>query len=87
MSDSFATPWTAAHQVSLSMGFSKQEYWSGLPFPLPGDFPNPGTELVSPTTPALAGRFFIIEPLRKPQRELYALANSQLHSLFRNIIL
>ena len=41
-SDSFATPWTVAHQAPLSTGFSRQEYWSGLPFPSPGDFPNPG---------------------------------------------
>ena len=40
----FATPWTVAHQVPLSMEFSRQEYWSGLPFPSPGDLPNPGTE-------------------------------------------
>ena len=38
----FATPWTVAHQAPLSMGFSRQEYWSGLPFPSPGDLPNPG---------------------------------------------
>ena len=38
----FATPWTVAYQVPLSMGFSRQEYWSGLPFPSPGDLPNPG---------------------------------------------
>ena len=41
MSDSFVTPWTVAFQASLSMGFSRQEYWSGLPFPSPGDLPNP----------------------------------------------
>ena len=39
-----ATPWTAAHQAPLSMGFSRQGYWSGLPFPSPGDLPNPGIE-------------------------------------------
>ena len=39
-----ATPWTVAGQASLSMGFSRQEYWSGLPFPSPGDLPNPGIE-------------------------------------------
>ena len=44
------TPWTVAHQVPLSMGFSRQEYWSGLPFPSPGDFPYPGIE---PGSPAL----------------------------------
>ena len=40
----FATPWTVAHQAPLFMGFSRQEYWSGLPFPSPGDLPDPGTE-------------------------------------------
>ena len=46
---SFATPWTVAHQAPLSMGFPRQEYWSGLPFPFPGDLPNPGIEPESPT--------------------------------------
>ena len=46
----FATPWTVAHQAPLSMEFSRQEYWSGLPFPSPGDLPNPGIE---PSSPAL----------------------------------
>ena len=50
------TPWTVAHQVPLSVEFSRQEYWSGLPFPTPGDLPNSGIELASP---ALASRFFI----------------------------
>ena len=54
----FETPGTVAHQDPLSMGFPRQEYWSGLPFPPPGDLPNPGIELVSLTSPALAGRFF-----------------------------
>ena len=53
VSDSFATPWTVAHQVPLSMGFSQQEYWSGLPYPPPGDFPDPGIKPVSPAAPAL----------------------------------
>ena len=48
MSDSFVTPWTGAHQAPLSMGFPRQEHWSGLPFPFPGDLPDPGTEPVSP---------------------------------------
>ena len=63
MFDSFVTPWTVARQASLSMGFPKQEYWSGLPFPPPGDLPNPGMELMSS---ALAGGFFNTEPPRKP---------------------
>ena len=45
----FATLWTVAHQVPQSMGFSRQEYWSGLPFPSPGDLPDPGVESRSPT--------------------------------------
>ena len=51
----FATPWTVACQASLAMGFSMQEYWSGLPFPSPGELPDSGIE---PGSPALAGRFF-----------------------------
>ena len=52
------TPWAVAHQALLSMGFSRQEYWSGLPFLSPGDLPDPGIEWVSLASPALAGRFF-----------------------------
>ena len=44
-----ATPWTVAYQALLSMGFSRQEYWSGVPFPFPGDLPDPGIESGSPT--------------------------------------
>ena len=51
-------PWTITCQVSLSLKFSRQEYWSGLPFPPPGDLPNPGIELAFPT---LAGKFFTTE--------------------------
>ena len=54
----FVTLWTVAHQVPLSMGVSRQEYWSELPFSPPGDLPNPGIEHVSLTSPALGGRFF-----------------------------
>ena len=61
----FATPWTAAHQTPLSMGFSRQEYWSGLPCPISGDISDPGIEPVSLTS-ALAGGFFAIGPLGKP---------------------
>ena len=54
----FATPWTVACQAPLSMGFSRQEYWSGLPCPPPGDPPNPGMERMSLKSPALVGGFF-----------------------------
>ena len=54
----FATPWTVARQAPLSVGFSRQEYWNGLPFPSPGNLPDPGIKSVSPSSPALAGRFF-----------------------------
>ena len=50
---------TVVHQAPLSMGFSKQEYWSGLPFPSPGDLPDPGIEFASLVSPALAGRLLI----------------------------
>ena len=59
----FATPWTVAYQAPQSMEFSRQEYWSGLPFPSLGDLPNPGTK---PTSPALAGRSFTTEPPGNP---------------------
>ena len=49
----FVTPWTVALQAPLSMGFSRQEYWSGLPCPAPGDLPDPGIEPLSPVSPAL----------------------------------
>ena len=54
----FVTPWTISCQFPLSMEFSKQEYWSGLPCPPAGDLPNPGIKLASLTSPALVGRFF-----------------------------
>ena len=68
----FAIPWTVAHQAPPSMGFSKQEYWSGLPYPSPGDLPDPGTEPGSPTlrTDALPS-----EPPGKPSLIRYWFAN------------
>ena len=54
----FVTPWTVTFQAPLSMGFTRQEYWSGLPCPPPGDLPNAGIEPVSLTLPPLASRFF-----------------------------
>ena len=54
----FVTPWTVARQAPLSMGFSRQEYWSGLPFLPPGDLCNPGNEPVALMSPILEGTFF-----------------------------
>ena len=68
----FATPWTVAHQAPLSMEFSRQEYWSGLPFPTPGDLPDPGIKPTSLESPVLAGGFFTTEPLRKPNHGITA---------------
>ena len=59
----FGAPWTLTHQAPSSMGFSRQEYWSGLPFPSPGDLPNPGIKLRSPALQADASTS---EPLGKP---------------------
>ena len=55
-----ATLWTIAHQAPLPMGFSRKEYWSGLPGPTPGDLSSPGIEPVSLMSPALAGKFFVL---------------------------
>ena len=63
MSDSLTDPWI----VALSMGFARQECWSGLPFPSPGDLPNPG---IKPASPELAGISFTTEPPRKPNKAL-----------------
>ena len=62
----FATPWTVAHQAFLSMEFSRQEYWNGLPFLTPGDRPNPGIKPASLASPALADRVFTTVPPGKP---------------------
>ena len=59
----FVTPLTVAYQTPLSLGFSRQEYWRGLPFPPPGYLPDPGIKPISPT---LASRFFTTEPPEKP---------------------
>ena len=64
----FATPWTVAHQAPPSMGFSRQEHWSGLPFPSPGDLPNPGIE---PRSPVLQADALTSEP---PERQVTASA-------------
>ena len=58
----FVTPWTVAYQAPLSIGFSRQEYWSGLPFPSPGDLPDPG---IKPGSPTLQADALPAEPLEK----------------------
>ena len=62
----FVTPWPVAHQTCLSIGFSRQEYRSGLPYPPPGDLPKPGIKPLSPASPALQADSLPIEPPRKP---------------------
>ena len=66
VSNSFVTPWTVANQLPRFMKFPRQEYWSGLSFPPPGDLPNPEIEPTSLASPALAGRFFTTAPPGKP---------------------
>ena len=84
----FATPWTVALQAPLSMGFSRQEYWSGLPLLPPGVLPNPGTEPASFMSPVLAGGFFttiatweapclISRPILKSEPQTNCLVNIQ----------
>ena len=77
----FVAPWTVAHQAPLSMEISRQEYWSGLSFPLPGDLPNPGTEF---TSPELAGEFFTTELSRKPI-VIMAYINAKLISYMKRV--
>ena len=78
----FATPWMVAHQVPLSMGLFRQEYWRGLPFPSPGDLPDPRTESMSPE---LAGGFSITEPPRKPLQHYYPISRVHSHPPFQAI--
>ena len=66
----FVTPWTVARQAPLSMGFSRQKYWSGLPFPPPGDLPNPG---IKPKFPALQADSLPAEPSGSPTSGLHSL--------------
>ena len=71
----FENPWTVAHQALLPIGFPSQEYWSGMPFPSPGDISDPEIKLVSP---ALVGRFFTTEPPECPG-QLLELRNQHLN--------
>ena len=73
-----ATPWTVAHQVPLSMGFSRQEYWSGLPFPTPGDLPEP-THWTHISY--IAGRLFMTQPSGKSHCSSISLVKSALNTL------
>ena len=73
----FVTLWTVAHQAPPSMGFSRQEYWSGLPFPSPGDLPNPGIE---PRSPALQSDALTSE-LPGKQKTIHIYNSLQLHGL------
>ena len=66
------TPWTVACQAPLSIEFFRQEYWSGFPFPPPGDLPDPGIKPASPVSPAVAGGFLTTELPGKPMVSLNA---------------
>ena len=85
----FVTPWTVAHHAPLSMGFSRQEYWSGLPFPAPRDLPDPGIES---RFSALQANTLLSEPQGKPAtreapflKNLPAMQETQIRSLVRKI--
>ena len=69
----FATPWTVAHQAPLSMGFSRQEYWSGLLCPPPGDLPDPWIEPASPVAPALQVGSLLLSHRGSPGAHIYRL--------------
>ena len=75
-----ATLWTVAHQASLSMGFSRQEYWSAFPCPPSGDLPDPGIEPVSLVSPALAAGFFHIRATLEAQKVVVQFSSVQLLS-------
>ena len=78
----FATPWTVSRQAPLSMVFSRQEYWSGLPFPSPGDLPNPG---IKPMSPALQVRSSLSEPPVRPSLRQLHLPTSGEKNLCANV--
>ena len=78
MSNSFVNPWTVAHQSPLSMGFLKQAYWSGLPFPSSGALPDPAVEPMSLMSPALAGDSLPLSHLGSPELSFMNVKNIQL---------
>ena len=73
------TPWIVASQAPLSMGFPRQKYWSGLPFPSPGDLPNPGVEPKSPVSPAMASGFFTTRATWEAHTDMIMLLNTNAH--------
>ena len=75
----FATPWTVARQAPLSMGFSRQEYWSGLPCPPPGDLPDPGIEPQSPASPASQADSLPLSHLGSPWSHLHVCTRHGAH--------
>ena len=74
-----ATPWTVAYQAPPSMGFSRQEYWSGLPFASPGDLPDPGIE---PRSPTLQADTLTSEPPGKPEQDIWCPTKMTPHNLW-----
>ena len=83
----FVTPCIIACQPPLSMGFPRQEYWSSLPFPVPGDLSNPGIKLASLLCPTLADRFFTIALPRKSHVSYYYLLNHRKWKIFIHLML
>ena len=85
----FVILWTTAHQAPLSMGFFRQEYWSELPFPSPGDLPDPGiqplSQPASPVSPALQANSLPSEPSGKPQMSLTRMTFTQLSELLLSL--
>ena len=77
-------PWTAAHQAPLSMGSSRQEHWSRLPFPPPGDFPKPGIEPEPPASPTLGGRLSATAPQQHTRQYLWAMPTGYTHRLIHS---
>ena len=75
----FVTPWTVARQAPLPMGFSRQEYWSGLPFPSPGDLPNPG---IKPRSPAFQANSLLTELRRHNWRGGWGTMQGLMETLF-----
>ena len=71
----FATLWTVSCQALLSIGFFRQEYWSGLPCPPPGDLPNPGTEPTSPVSPALQADSLLLSYQGSPKQRMQGFYN------------